>query len=122
MSRVTGVEYENRQNVTKSLKIAQKIEISAYTVARVPWHARAAIVDSGTNSAIPPRLHLSSLRSTVSPSLDSGQIATQLSFKYHKLYTLLSTLVHAIRIFLVLSDESTKILAMSRSPEAKYEN
>ncbi|KAJ7301633.1 hypothetical protein DFH08DRAFT_978570 [Mycena albidolilacea] len=34
MSQVTGVEYENRQNVTKSLKIAQKIEISAHTVAR----------------------------------------------------------------------------------------
>jgi hypothetical protein len=34
MSRVTGVECENRQNVTKSLKITQKIEISAYTVAR----------------------------------------------------------------------------------------
>jgi hypothetical protein len=88
MSRVTGVEYENRRNVTKSLKIAQKIEFSAYTVARAVAFARAAIVDSGTNSAI-PWPHLFSLRSTVSPSLDSGQIATQLSFKYHKLYTLL---------------------------------
>jgi hypothetical protein len=86
MSRVTGVEYENRQNVTKSLKIARKIEIAACAVARAVAFARATIVDSGTNSAI-PRLHLSSLR--VSPSLDSGQIATQLSFKYHKFYTLL---------------------------------
>jgi hypothetical protein len=33
MSRVTGVKYENRQNVTKSLKITPKIEISAYRVA-----------------------------------------------------------------------------------------
>jgi hypothetical protein len=46
MSRVTGVEYENRQNVTKSLKITQKIEISAYTVARAVAFARAAIADS----------------------------------------------------------------------------
>ncbi|KAJ7347251.1 hypothetical protein DFH08DRAFT_936832 [Mycena albidolilacea] len=75
-------------NVTKSVKIAPKIEISAYTVARAVVFAQAAIFDSGTNSAI-PQLHLSSLRSTVSPSLDSGQIATQLSFKYHKFYTLL---------------------------------
>ncbi|KAJ7810238.1 hypothetical protein B0H14DRAFT_3757899 [Mycena olivaceomarginata] len=45
-SRVTGVEYENRQNVTKSLKIAPKIEISAYTVARAVVFARAALVDS----------------------------------------------------------------------------
>jgi hypothetical protein len=46
MSRVTGVEYENRQNVTKSLKIAPKIEISAYTVAGAVAFARAALVDS----------------------------------------------------------------------------
>jgi hypothetical protein len=38
MSRVTGVEYENRQNVTKSLKIAQKIEISAHGCARSGIH------------------------------------------------------------------------------------
>jgi hypothetical protein len=67
-SRVTGIEYENRQNVTKSLKITQKIEISAYMVAR-RGVARAVIVGSGTNLMI-PRLRLSSLslRSTVSPS------------------------------------------------------
>jgi hypothetical protein len=46
MSRVTGVEYENRQNVTKSLKITQKIEIPAYTVARTVAFAQAAIADS----------------------------------------------------------------------------
>ncbi|KAJ7890992.1 hypothetical protein B0H14DRAFT_2561101 [Mycena olivaceomarginata] len=46
LSRVTGVEYENRQNVTKSLKITPKIEISAYTVARAVAFARAAFVDS----------------------------------------------------------------------------
>jgi hypothetical protein len=46
MSRVTGVEYKNRQNVTKSLKITQKIEISSYTVARAVAFARAAVVDS----------------------------------------------------------------------------
>jgi hypothetical protein len=51
------------QNRWKLLKITQKIEILAYTVARAVAFARAAIVDSGTNSAI-PRLHLSSLRST----------------------------------------------------------
>ncbi|KAJ7351300.1 hypothetical protein DFH08DRAFT_806027 [Mycena albidolilacea] len=46
MSRVTGAEYENGQNVTKSVKIAPKIEISAYTVARAVVFARAALVDS----------------------------------------------------------------------------
>ncbi|KAJ7318671.1 hypothetical protein DFH08DRAFT_819570, partial [Mycena albidolilacea] len=65
MSRITGVKDENRENVTKSLKITQKIEISAYTVACAMAFARAAIVGSGTNSAI-SRLHLSSLHSTVS--------------------------------------------------------
>ncbi|KAJ7752269.1 hypothetical protein B0H14DRAFT_2618471 [Mycena olivaceomarginata] len=102
----------------ESLKITQKIEISAYTVARAVAFARAAIVGSGTNSAI-PRLHLSSLRSTVSPSLDSGQTAIQLSFKYHKWGAHWGV---QFKIFLTLSDQSTKILGMSRFPEAKYEN
>jgi hypothetical protein len=73
MSQVTGVE----------LKITQKIEISAYIVVHTVVFAQAAIVGSGTNLAI-PQLHLSSLCSTISPSLDTSQIATQLSFKYHK--------------------------------------
>ncbi len=61
MSRVTGIEYENRQNVTKLLKITEEIEISAYTVARAVAFAGAAIIDSGINLAV-LSLHLSSLQ------------------------------------------------------------
>jgi hypothetical protein len=78
LSRVTGVEYENRQNVTKSLKITPKIEISAYTVARAVAFARAAFVDS------------IGLIGVFNPSKISA-IWTILTFFYS-----LSTLVHAI--------------------------
>ncbi|KAJ7339841.1 hypothetical protein DFH08DRAFT_812227 [Mycena albidolilacea] len=93
MSRVTGVEYENRQNVTKSLKITQKIEISAYTVGRAVAFAQAAVIDS---------------------------FGVQFKYDFSGLDN--SKLFKFLRNFLVPSNESTKILGMSRSPEAKYEN
>ncbi|KAJ7696861.1 hypothetical protein B0H14DRAFT_2650060 [Mycena olivaceomarginata] len=94
-TRVTGVEYENRQNVTKSLKIAQK---SKFRLTR------------GINSAIPRNFGLHGC----APPWHS-----------HKLPLLTAIGAHwgvQCKIFLALSDESTKILGMSRSPEAKYEN
>ncbi|KAJ7790982.1 hypothetical protein B0H14DRAFT_2625509 [Mycena olivaceomarginata] len=43
---VTGAEYGDRRSVAGSLRITQKIEISAYTVAHAVVFARAAIVES----------------------------------------------------------------------------